>query len=242
MPQVLISQASTDLRRTQSESQLAVKALDSISISSSVSGGTEDEMLAVYTLSSIGSGEKFMPSFDVADIGDLNGTLDSCLSTPRTKDDTLTPGMTMSSLEGTPAAALLQQPTAANDHVGENLGSFSSLLSLRTEDDPDDESGSGLSRSRPPSTRKQRLHVALQASKRKVLDLVQKRRPVTPSSYIDNVEVGADAGDMDGSANLNSESPTAAREKHSPMEVQVIDKKEKQRKIKKWDLLNSRYC
>ncbi|WKY07987.1 hypothetical protein Q1695_007465 [Nippostrongylus brasiliensis] len=232
MPQVLISQASTDLRRTQSESQLAVKALDSISISSSVSGGTEDEMLAVYTLSSIGSGEKFMPSFDVADIGDLNGTLDSCLSTPRTKDDTLTPGMTMSSLEGTPAAALLQQPTAANDHVGENLGSFSSLLSLRTEDDPDDESGSGLSRSRPPSTRKQRLHVALQASKRKVLDLVQKRRPVTPSSYIDNVEVGADAGDMDGSANLNSESPTAAREKHSPMEVQVIDKKEKQRKIK----------
>lgn len=48
------------------------------------------------------------------------------------------------------------------------------------------------------------VQVALQASKRKVLDLMQKRRPVTPSSA-DNVEMGADAGDLDGAVEFDRE-------------------------------------
>ncbi|KAK6052994.1 phorbol esters/diacylglycerol binding domain protein, partial [Cooperia oncophora] len=230
VPHVLVSQASTDLRRTRSESQL-VKALDSISISSSVSGGMEDEIISVYTLSSLGSeptGDQLVPTLD--DIVDHDGTLTPSVLTPRAKDDTLTPGMTMASVEKEVAAAGLVPPTSLEGQMAESVSSIASSLSLATEDGADEDGG--LNRNRPSSTRKQRLHVALQASKRKVLDLMQKRRPVTPSSA-DNVEMGADAGDLDGGGtDPDRESPLPSNGKHSPVEMQVVDKKEKRKKSK----------
>ncbi|KAK5980669.1 hypothetical protein GCK32_016484, partial [Trichostrongylus colubriformis] len=169
VPHVLVSQASTDLRRTRSESQLVAKALDSISVSSSVSGGTEDEIISVYTLSSLGSepiNEHVIPTMD--DIVDHDGTLTPSVLTPRAKDDTLTPGMTMANVEKEVAAAGLVPPTSLGGQMAESVSSIASSLSLATEDGAE-EDGGGLSRNRPQSTRKQRLHVALQASKRKVL-------------------------------------------------------------------------
>ena len=44
------------------------------------------------------------------------------------------------------------------------------------------------------------FQATLQASKRKVLDLMQKRRAGTPSSCGDAAEMGADAGEMDGTS------------------------------------------
>ncbi|VDO88895.1 unnamed protein product [Heligmosomoides polygyrus] len=204
VPQVLISQASTDLRRTRSESQLIASTLDSISVCSSTSGGVEDEIVSVYTLSSLGSeptNEPMLPPID--DLIETNGTITPSVLTPRAKDDTLTPGMTMAMVEQEVQSVASSLPTQREGLMAESISSFASSLSLRTEDDVDDEGGS-LARNRPASTRKQRLHVALQASKRKVLDLMQKRRPVTPSSA-DNVEMGADAGDLDGAVEFDRE-------------------------------------
>ncbi|KAK6010422.1 hypothetical protein OSTOST_24551, partial [Ostertagia ostertagi] len=231
VPHVLVSQASTDLRRTRSESQLVAKALDSISISSSVSGGMEDEVISVYTLSSLGSeptNDQLMPTLD--DIVDHDGTLTPSVLTPRAKDDTLTPGMTMASVEKEVAAAGLL-PTTLGGQMAESVSSIASSLSLATEDGAEEDGG--LNRNRPSSTRKQRLHVALQASKRKVLDLMQKRRPVTPSTGVDNVEMGADAGDLEGGTDPGRESPLPPNGKRSPVEMQVVDKKEKRKKGKK---------
>ncbi|KAK6011253.1 hypothetical protein OSTOST_23672, partial [Ostertagia ostertagi] len=181
VPHVLVSQASTDLRRTRSESQLVAKALDSISISSSVSGGMEDEVISVYTLSSLGS----EPTNDqLMTLSIMMAPSHPSVLTPRAKDDTLTPGMTMASVEKEVAAAGLLPTTLGGQMV------------------------------------------ALQASKRKVLDLMQKRRPVTPSTGVDNVEMGADAGDLEVS--------TATEWKaESSVEMQVVDKKEKRKKGKK---------
>lgn len=230
-PQVLISQASTDLRRTRSESQLIASTLDSISVCSSTSGGVEDEIVSVYTLSSLGSeptNEPMLPPID--DLIETNGTITPSVLTPRAKDDTLTPGMTMAMVEQEVQSVASSLPTQREGLMAESISSFASSLSLRTEDDVDDEGGS-LARNRPASTRKQRLHVALQASKRKVLDLMQKRRPVTPSSA-DNVEMGADAGDLDGAVEFDRESPLLSTGKRSPVEMQVVDKKEKRKKSK----------
>ncbi|XGW26073.1 hypothetical protein V3C99_007022 [Haemonchus contortus] len=231
VPHVLVSQASTDLRRTRSESELLPKALDSISVCSSVSGVIEDEIISVYTMSSLGSeptNEHVMPSID--DIVDHNGTLTPGILTPRAKDDTLTPGMTMANVEKEMEAAALLPPTTLGGQMAESISSIASSLSLATEDGAEDEGG--LNRNRPASTRKQRLHVALQASKRKVLDLMQKRRPVTPSAGSDNVEMGADAGDLEGPADPDRESPLPSTGKRSPVEMQVVDKKEKRKKSK----------
>ncbi|PIO74840.1 hypothetical protein TELCIR_03135 [Teladorsagia circumcincta] len=235
VPHVLVSQASTDLRRTRSESQLVAKALDSISISSSVSGGVEDEVISVYTISSLGSeptNDQLMPTLD--DIVDHDGTLTPSVVTPRAKDDTLTPGMTMANVEKEVAAAGLM-PTTLGGQMAESVSSIASSLSLATEDGAEEEGG--LNRNRPSSTRKQRLHVALQASKRKVLDLMQKRRPVTPSTCTDNVEMGADAGDLEGGTDPGRESPLPPNGKRSPVEMQVVDKKEKRKKGKKYNVL-----
>ncbi|KAK5978078.1 hypothetical protein GCK32_013411 [Trichostrongylus colubriformis] len=63
---------------------------------------------------------------------------------------------------------------------------------------------------------------------------MQKRRPITPSSCPDNVEMGADAGDMEGGAHgdPDRESPVPPNGKRSPVETQVVDKKEKRKKVK----------
>ncbi|KAK6023783.1 phorbol esters/diacylglycerol binding domain protein, partial [Ostertagia ostertagi] len=240
----LARQAARDLRRTRSESQLVAKALDSISISSSVSGGMEDEVISVYTLSSLGSeptNDQLMPTLD--DIVDHDGTLTPSVLTPRAKDDTLTPGMRrwLRALEkevgmqlvcnGDGDCWLAPLLTNAPGTTAESVSSIASSLSLATEDGAEEDGG--LNRNRPSSTRKQRLHVALQASKRKVLDLMQKRRPVTPSTGVDNVEMGADAGDLEGGTDPGRESPLPPNGKRSPVEMQVVDKKEKRKKGKK---------
>ncbi|VDK78661.1 unnamed protein product, partial [Cylicostephanus goldi] len=114
VPQVLVSQASTDLRRTRSESQLDAKLLDAISMTSSVSGGVEDE-ISVYTVSSLGSEmpEPVIPPLEGLDAHNL---LSPDLITPREKDAkdvTLTPGMTLADVEKEAAAAAAATTTHA---------------------------------------------------------------------------------------------------------------------------------
>ncbi|VDK60455.1 unnamed protein product [Cylicostephanus goldi] len=62
---------------------------------------------------------------------------------------------------------------------------------------------------------------------------MQKRRAGTPSSYSDAAEMGADAGELDGAADGDRiESPLPSVGKRSPVEMQVVDKKEKRKKSK----------
>ncbi|KAK6752101.1 hypothetical protein RB195_003488 [Necator americanus] len=241
VPQVLISQPSTELRRTRSESQLDTKLLDAISVNSSTSGGLEDEIISVYTMSSLGSeptNEIELPTLE--GLEDQNGLLTPSVLTPREKDATLTPGMSLADVEREAAAAtaaasastaLTVHPATNGSTALESASSVASSLSLKTEDEMEEEGS--LSRSRPTSTRKQRLHATLQASKRRVLDLMQKRRPVTPGSGTDTAEMGADAGEIDGCAEVDrGDSPLPSAGKRSPIETQVIDKKEKRKKSK----------
>ncbi|EYC32685.1 hypothetical protein Y032_0002g1041 [Ancylostoma ceylanicum] len=237
VPQVLVSQASTELRRTRSESQLDPKLLDAISVSSSTSG-MEDEIISVCTVSSLGSEPTNEPGIPIIEGLDENGLLTPSVLTPREKDATLTPGMTLADVEREAAAATAAAPSSASLHPTTNgvpgleaSSSVASSLSLKTEDEMEEEGS--LSRSRPASTRRQRLHATLQASKRKVLDLMQKRRAATPTSCADAAEMGADAGEMDGSAEGDrGESPLPSTGKRSPIEMQVVDKKEKRKKSK----------
>ncbi|KAJ1373108.1 hypothetical protein KIN20_035441 [Parelaphostrongylus tenuis] len=83
IPQVFVSQPSVELRRTRSESQLAKKPLDTLSLRSTTSVGLEDEVVSVYTISSLDSesaNEKVLPSFE--EISACNDTLTPNLLTP----------------------------------------------------------------------------------------------------------------------------------------------------------------
>ncbi|KJH45041.1 hypothetical protein DICVIV_08914 [Dictyocaulus viviparus] len=227
VPQVLISQASTDLRRTRSESQLATKLPDTVSMSSSTSAGFEDEILSVCTMSSLESEpvvEKLLPSFE--EVIDANDTLTQSLLTPRAKDATLTPGMTISDIQKYADTA----QTSSMQGLGtESASSFTSSLSFRTEDDLDE---NGITRNQTASTRKQRLHATLRASKRRVLDLMQKRR-VGTFSCSETTEIGADAMDLKNAANPANEPSLTPTGKRSPIETQVSDRKEKKKKGKR---------
>uniref|UniRef100_A0A0K0DK49 CUB domain-containing protein n=1 Tax=Angiostrongylus cantonensis TaxID=6313 RepID=A0A0K0DK49_ANGCA len=229
VPQLFVSQPSVELRRTRSESQLATKPLDSLSMRSTTSAGLEDEVVSVYTVSSLDSelaNEKLLPSFE--EISDCNDTLTQNLLTPRQKDATLTPGMTLADIEREAVAStMISRPSCVAEHVdkhAERASSIASSACFRPEDDFDDDM---LLRCRPTSTRKQRLHATLRASKRRVLDLMQKRRVATASPNGDTVEIGADAIDFSAVANSDRESPLALSGKRSPVETHVVDKKEK---------------
>ncbi|VDM62230.1 unnamed protein product [Angiostrongylus costaricensis] len=240
VPQVFVSQPSVELRRTRSESQLARKPLDSLSMRSTTSAGLEDEVVSVYTVSSLDSelaNEKLLPSFE--EISDCNDTLTQNLLTPREKDTTLTPGMTLADIEKEAVAStMISRPSCVEEHVDKHAESGSSIASspcFRPEDDLDDDM---LLRCRPTSTRKQRLHATLRASKRRVLDLMQKRRVATASPSGDTVEMGSDAIDFSAVAISDRESPLAPSGKRSPVETHVVDKKEKVKKRKQHQRAN----
>uniref|UniRef100_A0A1I7TQW8 Phorbol-ester/DAG-type domain-containing protein n=1 Tax=Caenorhabditis tropicalis TaxID=1561998 RepID=A0A1I7TQW8_9PELO len=220
VPQLLISQPSFDLRRTQSESHLDAKVIDAVLSSSSDFGmenSVEDEIKMLL-------------------VGDLNRSasaghnLDPQLLGVVRKDDK---DKTLTQADAAKGLALIASQTGS-------VASLASMLSNRTDtgtEDCGDDEETHLDRKRSASTRKAKIQATFAAGKKKVLDLMPQKRKLTDASPLDfngeSIEIGADAlYDTDtGKEPSIGRSPMAAvgKRKDSPSE----DKKEKKRLKKK---------
>ncbi|CAD6191970.1 unnamed protein product [Caenorhabditis auriculariae] len=228
VPQLLVSQPSFDLRRTRSESQIDVKSLEAVhaAISSSSSQHGDEEKVRVVNVGALG---RVAPSETANELGV------SRLETAD-KDKTLTQ---MDAIKGAGSmASLSSMISTRTDRTTDN--------GTGTEDvgDEDDGNSSSISRNRPSSTRRQKLHATLAAGKKRVLELIPQKRRSTPVENsptggpgdLDAVEVGTDAGLMDFERESNSRSPLPPLSgKRSPVECHVVDKKEKKKWRKKGD-------
>ncbi|KAF1756916.1 hypothetical protein GCK72_013370 [Caenorhabditis remanei] len=220
VPQLLISQPSFDLRRTQSESHLDAKVIDAV-LSSSADFGMENcvedeiKMLLVGDLNrSASAGHNLDPQ--------LLGVVRK-----EDKDKTLTQA------DAAKGLALIATQTGS-------VASLASMVSNRTDtgtEDCGDDEEAHLDRKRSASTRKAKIQATFAAGKKKVLDLMPQKRKLTDASAVDfngeSIEIGADAGSLYDTDREHSigRSPMAAvgKRKESPSE----DKKEKKRLKKK---------
>ncbi|ULT94059.1 hypothetical protein L3Y34_003501 [Caenorhabditis briggsae] len=223
VPQLLISQPSFDLRRTQSESHLDAKVIDAVLSSSADFGmenSVEDEIKMLL-------------------VGDLNrnasaGMDPQLLGVAPKKDDK---DKTLTQADAAKGLALLASQTGS-------VASLASMNSNRTDNTGtedgcggDDEEAHHQLLERKPSTRKAKIQATFAAGKKKVLDLMPQKRKLTDASPVDfngeSIEIGADAGSMYDTDREPSvgRSPMAAvgKRKESPSE----DKKEKKRLKKK---------
>ncbi|CAA92456.3 PDZ Domain containing [Caenorhabditis elegans] len=220
VPQLLISQPSFDLRRTQSESHLDAKVIDAVLSSSADFGmenSVEDEikMLLVGDLNrSASAGHNLDPQ--------LLGVVKR-----EDKDKTLTQA------DASKGLALIASQTGS-------VASLSSMISNRTDtgtEDGGDDEEAHLDRKRSASTRKAKIQATFAAGKKKVLDLMPQKRKNTDASDLngESIEIGADAGSLyDTDTNRDpsiGRSPMAVvgKRKESPSD----EKKEKKRLKKK---------
>lgn len=224
VPQLLVSQPSFDLRRTQSESHLDAKVIDAV-LSSSADFGMENSVEDEIKLLLVG---------DLNRSASAGTNLDPQLLGVVRKEDK---DKTLTQADAAKGLALLASQTGS-------VASLASMISNRTdtgtEDGGDDEEAHAhLDRKRSASTRKAKIQATFAAGKKKVLDLMPQKRKLTDASPMDfngeSIEIGADAGSLydtdtgrDPSIGRSPMAPVGKR-KDSPTE----DKKEKKRLKKK---------
>ncbi|CAI5448518.1 unnamed protein product [Caenorhabditis angaria] len=172
VPQLLVSQPSCDLRRTQSESRLDAKVIDAV-LASTSDFAIEEPISQMF----IGSLNR---SRDPLDSSHLN------VIKKEDKDRTLTQA---------DAAKGLSMFT-------ENTGSvvsLSSMASTRTDTEgdigPEDDETSSLSRKRQNSTRRNKIQATLAAGKKRVLDLMPQKRKENDLGG-ESIEYATDAGTL----------------------------------------------
>uniref|UniRef100_A0A8R1I1Y0 Phorbol-ester/DAG-type domain-containing protein n=1 Tax=Caenorhabditis japonica TaxID=281687 RepID=A0A8R1I1Y0_CAEJA len=217
VPQLLISQPSFDLRRTQSESHLDAKLIDAV-ISSSADFGMENsvedeiKMMLVGDLNRSASGNHMDPQ--------LLGVVKR-----EDKDKTLTQADAAKGL-----ALIASQQTGS---VASLVSTISNRTDTGTEDCAEDDPDAHLDRKRAASTRKAKIQGAFAAGKKKMLDLMPQKKKLSDTDFNgESIEIGADAGSLFESEMRDvSRSPmaTTGKRKDSPSE----DKKEKKRLKKK---------
>lgn len=219
VPQLLISQPSFDLRRTQSESHLDAKVIDAV-LSSAADFGMENSVEDEIKMLLVG---------DLNRSASTGNHLDPTLLGVVRKEDK---DKTLTQADAAKGLALLASQT----------GSVASLVSTNsarttdtgTEDCGDDETDH-QNLDRKPSTRRAKIQATFAAGKKKVMDFMPQKRKLTDASDFngESIEIGADAGslyDTDREPSLGR-SPMASvgKRKESPSE----DKKEKKRLKKK---------
>ncbi|CAL2039721.1 unnamed protein product [Caenorhabditis brenneri] len=222
VPQLLISQPSFDLRRTQSESHLDAKVIDAV-LSSSADFGMENSVEDEIKMLLVG---------DLNRSASAGHNLDPQLLGVVRKEDK---DKTLTQADAAKGLALFASQTGS-------VASLASMASNRTDtgtEDGGDDDEAHLDRKRSASTRKAKIQGAFAAGKKKVLDLMPQKRKLTDASPMDfngeSIEIGADAGSMydtdTGRDHSVGRSPMAmvGRRKDSPTE----DKKEKKRLKKK---------
>lgn len=222
VPQLLISQPSFDLRRTQSESHLDAKVIDAV-LSSSADFGMENSVEDEIKMLLVG---------DLNRSASAGHNLDPQLLGVVRKEDK---DKTLTQADAAKGLALFASQTGS-------VASLASMVSNRTDtgtEDGGDDEEAHLDRKRSASTRKAKIQGAFAAGKKKMLDLMPQKRKLTDASPMDfngeSIEIGADAGSMydtdTGRDHSVGRSPLAAvgKRKDSPTE----DKKEKKRLKKK---------
>lgn len=220
VPQLLVSQPSFDLRRTQSESHLDAKVIDAV-LSSSADFGMENSVEDEIKMLLVG---------DLNRSASAGHNLDPQLLGVVRKEDK---DKTLTQADAARGLALIATQTGS-------VASLASMVSNRTDtgtEDGGDDDEAHLDRKRSASTRKAKIQGAFAAGKKKVLDLMPQKRKLTDANAMDfngeSIEIGADAGSLyDTDAGREpSRSPMASvgKRKESPSE----DKKEKKRLKKK---------
>lgn len=224
VPQLLVSQPSFDLRRTQSESHLDAKVIDAV-LSSSADFGMENSVEDEIKMLLVG---------DLNRSASAGHNLDPQLLGVVKKEDK---DKTLTQADAAKGLALL----TSFQQTG-SVASLASMVSNRTDtgtEDGGEDEESHLDRKRSASTRKAKIQGAFAAGKKKVLDLMPQKRKLTDANPMDfngeSIEIGADAGSLydtdPGREPSIGRSPMAAvgKRKESPSE----DKKEKKRLKKK---------
>ncbi|CAJ0579909.1 unnamed protein product, partial [Mesorhabditis spiculigera] len=183
VPHVLISTPSMDLRRTRSESQLDVR-LPSTSVSI-------ENLIAINPNM---SQDPFDISEEACSIEKVTPLGRVPLEQPPTVEPLEIPRAFPDREEDLNyTSASLNIPT--HNSQSSLLSNFSNNSSANAEISADEDAK--LSRNRPHSTRRARLHATLVAGKKKVLDFMpQKKRPTSLiSDTNDSVEMGQEAGE-----------------------------------------------
>lgn len=207
VPQVLISEPSFDIRRTRSESQIDFKTIEAAIAQVEV----EEEVKLVK----VGTTERIAPP------STLDGLLLDRIAPKIDKDRTLT-----------------QADANGFSEMTGSIASLSSLVSNRTDtgtEDVVDEEEDACRGQKLASNKRQKLQATLQAGKKRVLELIpQKKRSVMSESGIPDIigldEVAEDANLIEDRDNLTNSPIPAMSGKRSPVELHVVDKKEKKKK------------
>lgn len=215
VPQLLISQPSFDLRRTQSESHLDAKVIDAV-LSSAADFGMENSVEDEIKMLLVG---------DLNRSASTGNHLDPQLLGVVRKEDK---DKTLTQADAAKGLALLAGQTGS-------VASLASMNSNRTDLGTDDGGDDDPLLDRKPSTRRAKIQATFAAGKKKVMDFMPQKRKLTDASDFngESIEIGADAGslyDTDREPSLGrSPMATVGKRKESPSE----DKKEKKRLKKK---------